>query len=66
MIPPYHDITKLEKKQNLENTIEKLRERFGYNVIRRGNILMNEKLSGINPHSEIHIIHPVGFFKAKK
>lgn len=56
----------LEKKQNLENTIEKLRERFGYNVIRRGNILMNEKLSGLNPHSEIHIIHPVGFFKAKK
>ena len=55
----------LEKKQTLEITIEKLRERFGYEVIRRGNILAYDGLSGLNPHSEIHIIHPRGFFKAK-
>jgi len=56
---------KLNKNQNLDKTIESLRERFGYNIIRRGNILINEKLSQISPKSEIHIIHPVGFFKAK-
>jgi len=55
----------LEKKQNLENAIEQLRERFGYDIIRRGNILAYDGLSGLNPHSEIHVIHPMGFFKAK-
>ena len=55
----------LIKKQTLEKTIEKLRERFGYEIIRRGNILAYDGLSGLNPHSEIHIIHPMGFFKAK-
>lgn len=55
----------LEKKQNLENVIESLRERFGYEIIRRGNILAYDGLSGLNPHSEIHVIHPKGFFKAK-
>lgn len=56
---------KLEKKQSLEITIENLRGRFGYNIIRRGNILSYEELSPLNPQSEIHIIHPKGFFKGK-
>lgn len=53
------------RSQNLERTIESLRGRFGYNVIRRGNIMSNEKLSTLNPTTETHIIHPVGFFKGK-
>lgn len=55
----------LEKAQHLERTIENLRDRFGYNIIRRGNILSNENLSILNPTSETHIIHPVGFFRGK-
>ena len=55
----------LEKKQNLECAIENLRKRFGYEIIKRGNILACNGLSQLNPHSEIHIIHPMGFFKAK-
>lgn len=55
----------LEKKQSLDKTIEKLRERFGYNIVRRGNILAFDNLTSLNPHSEVHIIHPMGFFKAK-
>lgn len=55
----------LEKKQKLECAIENLRGRFGYNIIRRGNILSNDSLANLNPHSETHIIHPVGFFKNK-
>lgn len=55
----------LERNQHLERTIENLRDRFGYNIIRRGNILSNENLSTLNPTSETHIIHPVGFFKGK-
>ena len=54
-----------EKNQKLEETIENLRDRFGYNIIRRGNIMTNEKLSILNPKAEKHIIHPVGFFKGK-
>ena len=53
------------KKENLERIIENLRGRFGYNIIRRGNILAHDSLSPLNPHSEIHIIHPRGFFKSK-
>lgn len=55
----------LKKKQSLEIAIEGLRGRYGYNVIRRGNILSYEDLSPLNPHSEVHIIHPKGFFKGK-
>lgn len=53
------------KNQKLDITIENLRERFGYNIIKRGNILTNESLAEICPKSEIHIIHPIGFFKSK-
>ncbi len=61
----FESVNNFEKKQKLECAIEKLRERFGYDIIRRGNILVNQSLSSLNPHSDIHIIHPIGFFKAK-
>jgi DNA polymerase-4 len=61
----FSGLQNLERNQSLERTIENLRGRFGYNIIRRGNIMTNENLSILNPHSEIHIIHPVGFFKGK-
>jgi len=61
----FSSLETLERNQKLERTIENLRYRFGYNIIRRGNIMTNERLSMLNPHSEVHIIHPVGFFKGK-
>ena len=61
----FSNITGLERHQALERTIECLRSRFGYNIIRRGNILGYEGLADINPHDDLHIIHPVGFFKGK-
>lgn len=61
----FSSLEHLEKDQHLERTIENLRSRFGYNIIRRGNILSNENLSILNPTTETHIIHPVGFFKGK-
>ena len=61
----FSSVESLEKNQKLERTIENLRGRFGYNIIRRGNIMLSEDLSVLNPHSETHIIHPVGFFKGK-
>jgi DNA polymerase-4 len=61
----FSNVERLEKNQKLERTIENLRGRFGYNIIKRGNIMSNDNLSTLNPHSEVHIIHPVGFFKGK-
>lgn len=61
----FGSVQTLEKNQKLERTIENLRDRFGYNIIRRGNIMSNENLSTLNPKSEVHIIHPVGFFKGR-
>ena len=52
-----------KKKETLEKTIEDLRKRFGYNVIKRASILSHEDLVDINPKEDQHIIHPVGFFK---
>ncbi len=61
----FSSVENIEKNQKLDVTIEKLRERFGYSIIKRGNIMSNEKLSSLSPKTECHIIHPVGFFKAK-
>ena len=61
----FSSVENLEKNQKLDLTIEKLRERFGYSIIKRGNIMSNEQLAELSPKEEKHIIHPVGFFKAK-
>ena len=62
----FSSVQNLDKYHKLEIALENLRKRFGYNIIRRGNIMLNEKLSTLSPKSEIHITHPVGFFKGKK
>ena len=61
----FSSVENLEKNQKLDLTVEKLRERFGYSIIKRGNIMSNERLAEMSPREEKHIIHPVGFFKAK-
>ncbi|MBQ9790979.1 MAG: DNA polymerase IV [Clostridia bacterium] len=54
-----------KKKETLERTIENLRQRFGYNIIKRANIINHKDLVDINPKEDEHIIHPVGFFKPR-
>ena len=61
----FKDRCNLDKNLRLDNVMEDLRSRFGYNIIRRGNILLHTELASLSPKSETHIIHPVGFFKAK-
>lgn len=56
----FNDIKNFERKESMERTIENLRERFGYNIIKRGVVMGNEELADINPHDEVHKIHPVG------
>ncbi len=51
-----------QKLETLERTIDGLRARFGHGCIRRGLLLTDPFLAGVNP-KEDHVIHPVGFLK---
>ncbi len=52
---------KREKQRDLAVTVDSIRERYGTQVIMRGNVLQNTAFSGINPHDD-HTIHPVPFY----
>lgn len=53
------------KKESFEKTIESLRRRWGYNIIRRANIMEYKELTDINPEETMHLIHPISYFKPK-
>ncbi len=57
----FDDPTKQDKMLKLEQTIEKLRDRFGYDIIKRGNVAGDEQFRELNPYSEIHTIHPISY-----
>ena len=52
-----------DKKLKLEQTVEKLRNRYGYDIIKRGNIVEDSDFDEINPYAEKHTIHPVSYKK---
>ena len=49
------------KQEQLEKTIDALRQRYGHYCIHRA-VLLEDRQLNINPKSD-HTIHPVGFFK---
>lgn len=49
-----------QRQENLEDTIDRIRDRFGHFSIQRGIMLTDPILSNIDPKGE-HKIHPVGF-----
>ncbi len=55
------DATELE---NLERTVDRLRERFGPYCVRRCTMLEDDRLTGFNPKDD-HTIHPVSFFRCQ-
>ena len=50
------------KKGKLEQTVETLRGRYGYNVLKRACVLKDLDFTKINPNEGQHIIHPISFF----
>lgn len=50
------------KAYTLENTIEDLRDKYGFEIIKRASLLVDEDLTNFDP-KRTHTIHPVGFFK---
>lgn len=53
---------RLQRRADLEDTIDTIRRRFGHFAIQRGIMLQDRTLSAINPKDD-HVIHPVGFLK---
>lgn len=56
------DVAAIQKQEELESAVDALRGRFGPFSVRRGLLLTDRQLSGINPKDD-HIIHPESFFK---
>ena len=52
-----------QKRLKLEQTVENLRDKFGYNIIKRGNIMEDKDFNSIDPYEKQHSIHPVGYKK---
>ncbi len=49
-------------QEELERTVDRLRERFGPYCVRRCSLLQDDRLTGFNPKDE-NVIHPVSFFR---
>lgn len=56
------DIKKLQLQEQLDATIDSIRNRFGHFAIQRGIMLLDKELSNLDPKND-HIIHPDSFFK---
>lgn len=56
------DAARDQRQEDLERTIDQIRERYGHYSVRRGIMLMDTKLSQLDPIAE-HIIYPEAFIK---
>ncbi|MGL5512639.1 MAG: DNA polymerase IV, partial [Sporomusa sp.] len=48
--------------EKLEQTIDRIRTRFGHYSVQRCTMLLDQRLSRFNPKEE-HVIHPISYFK---
>lgn len=56
------DESEIIKREELENTIDFIRRRFGNQIIKRALLIKDRTLGNINPKDD-HTIHPVSYFK---
>lgn len=57
----FQDCNRDIREENLDKTLDSLKNRFGNYVVRPAFLIKDKKLSLLNPKDD-HIIHPVGFF----
>ena len=50
----------IEKERKIDQTVDLIRQRYGFNKITRGIMLTDKTLSGFNPKDD-HVIFPIGF-----
>lgn len=56
------DIADIQRHEQAERAVDDIRRRFGHFSVKRGVMLTDERLAGLNP-KEDHVIHPVSYFK---
>nr|WP_286167022.1 DNA polymerase IV [Clostridium sp. D33t1_170424_F3] len=54
------EISRVQRRDDLEHAVDDIRRRFGHFSIQRGIALTDRELSRLDPKAD-HIIHPVGF-----
>lgn len=59
----FYDTAKHTKREKLECVVENLRDRWGYDIIKRGVVVADKDMIELNPYSDAHTIHPVSFLK---
>lgn len=60
-----NDTDNAERSEKLERTVDKIREKYGQQSIKRAVVDRDAKLGALDIRSD-HTIHPVSFFKNKK
>ena len=50
-----------KKHESIDKTIEKIRDKYGENIIKRAVVMENEDLRLLDPQDTLHKIHPVGY-----
>lgn len=58
------EISRMQRQEELEQTVDSIRRRFGHFTIQRGILLKDKALSNLNPKDD-HIIHPESFFRSE-
>ncbi|MDD4643317.1 MAG: DNA polymerase IV [Erysipelotrichaceae bacterium] len=55
------DHEEIEKERMIDRTVDMIRDRYGFNAIKRGIMLTDTSLSGFNPKGD-HKIFPISYF----
>ena len=58
------EVQKIQKKEQLDQAVDLVRQRFGHFAVQRGLMITDKALSSLDPKND-HVIHPVGFLKNK-
>lgn len=56
------EIINMHRQEARDKAVDRIRDRFGYFVIRRGIMLLDKELANLDPKSD-HTIHPVSYFR---
>ena len=57
----FTDIIGENKRERMEETVDKLRKRYGNTIIQRATVLKDARLKNLDIRGE-HVIHPENFF----
>jgi len=57
----FEDDEQVEKARKVDNTMDAIRNKYGFEAVKRCCILQDKELTGFNPKGD-HTIHPVSYF----